>query len=149
MTDDSAIDRKPSRTRYIILSCILFATILNYVDRSTLGIVAPFMTKELTLNKVQMGEVFAAFSIAYTFALVPGGIIADVLGSRIAYGLSLIGWSFAAMTQGFANGYNMLFGSRVAIGVLESPAFPASARSVAMWFPMKERGFATSVYIMG
>ena len=140
---------KPTRIRYLILLLLLVATILNFVDRSALGIVAPTLSKDLGLTKLQMGELFAAFGVAYAVALAPGGILADVLGSRMAYAISLIGWSVATLTQGFANGYAMLFGSRLAVGALESPAFPSNARAVTMWFPTRERGFATSVYVMG
>jgi ACS family D-galactonate transporter-like MFS transporter len=140
---------KPTKVRYYILALILSATILNYVDRANLGIISPYLTKDLAIDKVQMGQIFAAFGLAYAFALVPGGILADVLGSRIAYTISLIGWSFATLTQGFAQGFTALFGSRLAVGTLESPAFPSNARAVTMWFPTKERGFATSVYITG
>lgn len=146
---DVATSVKPTRIRYYMLALILFATIINFVDRSSLGILAPFISKDLTLDKVQMGQIFAAFGLTYAFALVPGGIIADVLGSRIAYAFSLITWSLATMTQGLAGGFNMLFGSRLAIGALEAPAFPSNARAVTMWFPTGERGFATSVYVMG
>jgi ACS family D-galactonate transporter-like MFS transporter len=144
-----AASAKPTRIRYYILALLLVATILNYVDRTNLGVAAPFLSKELGLDKVQMGQIFAAFGLAYAFALVPGGIIADVLGSRIAYAFALVTWSLATLTQGFANGFHMLFGSRLAVGALESPAFPSNARAVTMWFPTKERGFATSVYITG
>jgi ACS family D-galactonate transporter-like MFS transporter len=140
---------KPSKIRYCILVLLLLATILNFVDRAALGIVSPFMTKELGLDKSQMGAIFAAFGMAYAIALVPGGIIADVFGSRLAYGVSMIGWSLATMSQGFAHGFKMLFGSLLSIGVLEAPAFPSNARAVSMWFPSKERGFATSVYVTG
>jgi ACS family D-galactonate transporter-like MFS transporter len=146
---DIATPRKATRIRYYMLGLILFATILNFVDRSCIGILAPFISKDLTLDKVQMGQIFAAFGLTYAFALIPGGIIADVLGSRIAYAFSLITWSLATMTQGLASGFNMLFGSRLAIGALEAPAFPSNARAVTMWFPTSERGFATSVYVMG
>ena len=128
---------------------LLVATILNYVDRSALGIVAPSLSKGLALDRMQMGELFAAFGVAYSFALVPGGVLTDILGSRLAYGLSLVGWSFATLTQGFATGYQMLLGSRLAIGAMEAPAFPSNARAVTLWFPSRERGFATSVYVMG
>ena len=111
---------KPSRVRYVVLSMLLVATILNYVDRSALGIVAPGLSKSLTLDKMQMGELFAAFGLAYSIALVPGGVLTDVLGSRVAYALSLVGWSFATLTQGFATGYQMLLGSRLAIGAMEA-----------------------------
>ena len=144
-----AVTAKRSKVRYVVLSMLLVATILNYVDRSALGIVAPGLSKDLALNKMQMGELFAAFGLAYSFALLPGGILADVLGSRLAYALSLVGWSFATLTQGLANGYHMLLGSRLAMGALEAPAFPSNARAVTLWFPTRERGFATSVYVMG
>ncbi|PZP35161.1 MAG: MFS transporter [Roseateles depolymerans] len=140
---------RPSRVRYGVLGLLLLATILNFVDRSALGIVAPSLSKELGLTKLQMGELFAAFGLAYAFALVPGGLLVDLLGSRLAYAISLVGWSLATLTQGFATGYQMLFGSRLAIGVLEAPAFPSNARAVTQWFPSRERGFATSVYVMG
>jgi ACS family D-galactonate transporter-like MFS transporter len=140
---------KRSRIRYVVLSMLLVATILNYVDRSALGIVAPGLSKGLGLDRMQMGELFAAFGLAYSIALVPGGVLTDVLGSRIAYALSLVGWSFATLTQGLASGYHMLLGSRLAIGALEAPAFPSNARAVTLWFPARERGFATSVYVMG
>jgi ACS family D-galactonate transporter-like MFS transporter len=144
-----AVTARRSKVRYVVLSMLLVATILNYVDRSALGIVAPGLSKDLGLNKMQMGELFAAFGLAYSFALLPGGILADVLGSRIAYALSLVGWSIATLTQGLANGYHMLLGSRLAMGALEAPAFPSNARAVTLWFPTRERGFATSVYVMG
>ncbi|WP_321901006.1 MFS transporter [Paraburkholderia tropica] len=140
---------KRTKVRYAVLSMLLIATILNYVDRSALGIVAPSLSKDLGLNKMQMGELFAAFGLAYSIALVPGGVLTDVLGSRLAYALSLVGWSFATLTQGFANGYHMLLGSRLAMGALETPAFPSNTRAVTLWFPVQERGFATSVYVMG
>ncbi|MBN3845605.1 MFS transporter [Paraburkholderia sp. Ac-20342] len=148
-SSDYVIAAKPSKVRYVVLAMLLVATTLNYVDRSALGIVAPGLSKSLSLDKMQMGELFAAFGLAYSFALLPGGLLADVLGSRLAYALSLVGWSFATLTQGLANGYHMLLGSRLTMGALEAPAFPSNARSVTLWFPAQERGFATSVYVMG
>ncbi|WP_353558129.1 MFS transporter [Paraburkholderia terrae] len=144
-----AATAKPSKVRYVVLSMLLVATILNYVDRSALGIVAPSLSKDLALDRMQMGELFAAFGLAYSFALLPGGILTDIVGSRLAYALSLVGWSCATLTQGLANSYHMLLGSRFAMGALEAPAFPSNARAVTLWFPTRERGFATSVYVMG
>jgi ACS family D-galactonate transporter-like MFS transporter len=147
--EPAAATLKPTRVRYFILALILAATILNSVDRANLGVILPFMGKDLAINKIQMGQIFAAIGLTYAVALVPGGIIADILGPRIAYALSLIGWSLATVTQGFAQGFAALFGSRLAVGALESPAFPSNARAVTLWFPTKERGLATSVYVTG
>ncbi|MET4292298.1 ACS family D-galactonate transporter-like MFS transporter [Bradyrhizobium sp. LB8.2] len=135
--------------RYTMLFFILLATLVNFVDRTNLGVAAPFLSKELNLDKAQMGQIFAAFGLTYAIALVPGGYIVDLFGSRITYAVALVAWSMATMVQGFANGLNMLIGSRLAIGALESPAFPANARAVTMWFPMRERGLATSIYVAG
>jgi ACS family D-galactonate transporter-like MFS transporter len=140
---------KRTRVRYVVLTMLLMATVLNYVDRSALGIVAPGLSKDLALDRMQMGELFAAFGLAYSIALLPGGMLTDILGSRVAYALSLVGWSFATLTQGLASGYQMLLGSRLTMGALEAPAFPSNARAVTLWFPAQERGFATSVYVMG
>lgn len=147
--DAHAGTARRSRVRYGVLSMLLVATILNYIDRSALGIVAPALSKDLALTRVQMGELFAVFGLAYSIALLPAGVLADMLGSRVAYALSLVGWSLATLTQGLAHGYHMLLGSRLAMGALEAPAFPSNARAVTMWFPVQERGFATSVYVMG
>ena len=140
---------KPTRARFFILFFLLVATIVNYIDRANLSIAMPFLSKELGFDKVQIGYLFGAWGLTYAFALVPGGYIADLFGSRISYAVALVSWSIATVFQGFANGYNALFGARLAVGLLESPAFPANARAVAMWFPMKERGLATSVYVTG
>lgn len=140
---------KPTHARYFIIAIILLATIISYIDRTNLGIVAPFLSKELVLDKAQVGQLFAAFGLTYAFALVPGGYIADMLGSRLSYAVALVLWSLATMSQGLVSSFAGLFGARLSLGVLESPAFPANARAVTMWFPMKERGLATSIYVTG
>jgi MFS transporter, ACS family, D-galactonate transporter len=142
-------DARPTRVRFVILAFILIATIINFTDRTNLGIVAPALSKELGLDKAQMGQIFAAFGLTYAFALIPGGYIADLLGSRLSYAIALVCWSIATMIQGLANSFNTLFAARLSIGLLESPAFPANARAVTMWFPTNERGLATSVYVTG
>jgi len=144
-----ASTERPTRARFFVIAVILLATIINFVDRTNLGIVAPFLAKDLQLDKAQLGQIFAAFGLTYAFALVPGGYIADMFGSRISYAIALVLWSCTTMAQGFAHSFNALFGARLAMGVLESPAFPANARAVTMWFPMQERGTATSIYVTG
>ncbi len=146
---EAARPTRATRARFLILFFVLIATVINYVDRTNLGIVAPLMSKEIGLDKAQMGQIFAAFGLTYAFALIPGGYIADLLGSRLSYAVALVTWSFATMFQGLATSFNAVFGARLAIGLLESPAFPANARAVTLWFPTKERGLATSVYITG
>jgi ACS family D-galactonate transporter-like MFS transporter len=141
--------RLPTRRRWFMLSLLLIATIINYVDRVNISIAAPFMAKDLGLDKVQMGLVFSAFAWTYAFALVPAGFIADRFGSRFTYGVSLISWSAVTVCQGLAGGFASLFGLRLAVGALEAPAFPANSRAVTVWFPARERGLASSIYVCG
>nr|WP_256737601.1 MFS transporter [Pseudomonas sp. dw_358] len=132
-----------------MLSLLLVATIINYVDRVNISIAAPFMAKDLGLDKIQMGLIFSAFAWTYAFALVPAGFIADRFGSRFTYGISLLSWSAVTVSQGLAGGFASLFGLRLAVGVMEAPAFPANTRAVAVWFPARERGMASSIYVCG
>ncbi|MFJ3483568.1 MFS transporter [Pseudomonas sp. NPDC090202] len=141
--------RPTSHRRWFMLSLLLIATIINYVDRVNISIAAPFMAKDLGLDKVQMGLIFSAFAWTYAFALVPAGFIADRFGSRLTYGASLISWSAVTVCQGLAGGFASLFGLRLAIGAMEAPAFPANSRAVTVWFPARERGMASSIYVCG
>lgn len=141
--------RPVSHRRWFMLSLLLIATIINYVDRVNISIAAPFMAKDLGLDKVQMGLIFSAFAWTYAFALVPAGFIADRFGSRLTYGASLISWSAVTVCQGLVGGFSSLFGLRLAIGALEAPAFPANSRAVTVWFPARERGMASSIYVCG
>jgi MFS transporter, ACS family, D-galactonate transporter len=147
---DAAIAQHlPTRRRWFMLSLLLIATIINYVDRVNISIAAPFMAKDLGLDKIEMGLIFSAFAWTYAFALVPAGFFADRFGSRFTYGLSLISWSAVTVSQGLVGGFSSLFGLRLAIGALEAPAFPANSRAVTVWFPARERGIASSIYVCG
>lgn len=138
-----------TRVRYGVLALVLAATIINYVDRVNISIAAPFMSKDLGIDKVQLGLIFSAFSWTYAFALLPGGYLVDRLGSRLMYGVSLITWSVATVLQGLASGFASLFAFRLGVGLMEAPAFPANSRAVTMWFPQRERGLATSIFLVG
>jgi len=142
-------ERLPTRRRWFMLSLLLIATIINYIDRVNISIAAPFMAKDLGLDKIEMGLIFSAFAWTYALALVPAGFIADRFGSRLTYGVSLISWSTATVLQGFATGFASLFGLRLAVGAMEAPAFPANSRAVTVWFPARERGMASSIYVCG
>ncbi|MEO6679411.1 MAG: MFS transporter [Pseudomonas sp.] len=141
--------RLPTRRRWFMLSLLLIATIINYIDRVNISIAAPFMAKDLGLDKIEMGLIFSAFAWTYALALVPAGFVADRFGSRFTYGVSLVSWSTVTVCQGFATGFASLFGLRLAVGAMEAPAFPANSRAVTVWFPARERGLASSIYVCG
>lgn len=141
--------QKPSRTRFAILALVFLNVVINYMDRTNISIAAPFISKDLQLTSVQMGLIFSAFGWTYAALQIPGGILADKLGPRIIYTISLIMWSGVTVLQGFAKGFATLFGLRLSVGVFEAPSYPTNNRIVTSWFPDKERATAIAVYTSG
>lgn len=140
---------KQTRARFGVLALITFATMLNYVDRSVMGVAQPTLVSELAISPEMMGLIFSAFSWTYAFAQVPGGLVLDRLGARLTYGLSLALWSLATMAHGLMSSVVGLFSARLALGLAEAPCFPANSRILSTWFPQMERARANSVYAVG
>lgn len=140
---------KPTRARFGVLVLITLATMLNYVDRSVMGVAQPAIAKELTITPEIMGLIFSAFSWTYALAQLPGGMLLDRLGSRLTYALSLGLWSMATMVHGLMSSVAGLFSARLALGLAEAPCFPANSRILSTWFPQTERARANGVYSVG
>jgi MFS transporter, ACS family, D-galactonate transporter len=140
---------KPTRTRLGILVLITLATMLNYLDRSVMGVAKPDLVNELHISPEVMGLIFSAFSWTYALAQIPGGLVLDKLGSRLTYALSLGLWSLATMMHGMMSSVAGLFGARLALGLAEAPCYPANSRILSTWFPQAERARANSVYAVG
>ena len=141
--------RVDSRTRFRILALISVGTMINYLDRTVLGVAAPQLTDELSLSPEVMGLVFSAFSWSYAASQIPGGWLLDRLGSKLTYFLSVTFWSVFTLLQGFAVGLKSLLTFRLGLGASEAPCFPVNSRIVGTWFPEKERARATAVYTVG
>jgi MFS transporter, ACS family, D-galactonate transporter len=140
---------KPTRVRLGVLALITFATLLNYVDRSVMGVAQPAIVSELRISPELMGLIFSAFSWTYALAQIPGGMVLDRLGSRLTYALSLALWSLATVLHAAMSGAAGLFGARLALGLAEAPCFPANSRILSTWFPQTERARANGVYSVG
>lgn len=141
---------KKSNIRYVMLVFMGLAMLVNFIDRATLSVAAPMMSKELGFNAADMGWAFSAFGWAYMLCQIPGGILLDKYGSRLVYGLAMIVWSVFTFLQGtvylFPSTFITLFILRFLMGMAEAPATPASSRLSVQWFPNNECGFATSIY---
>ncbi|NPT40697.1 MFS transporter [Paraburkholderia sp. 1N] len=138
-----------SKARYQILSLLAIGTMINYLDRTVLGIAAPQLTKELGINAALMGLLFSVFSWSYVASQIPGGLFLDRFGSRVTYFLSMTFWSLFTLAQGLVHGIGALFVFRLGLGVAEAPCFPTNSRVVATWFPQSERAMATGTYTVG
>ena len=138
-----------TRVRFFILGLLTIGTMINYLDRTVLGIAAPLLREDLAISAATMGIVFSAFSWTYAAMQIPGGIFLDRFGTKLTYFLSLTFWSIATLLHGIATNLASLLTFRFALGVSEAPCFPTNSRVVATWFPQQERAFATGVYTVG
>lgn len=114
-----------------------------------IGILAPTLQTEIGWNDIQYGYIVTAFTAAYAIGLLGIGRVIDVIGTKIGYALSLTGWSIAAIGHAVAR---TVFGfgfARFALGLFEAGNFPAAIKTVAEWFPKKERAFATGLFNAG
>ena len=146
---DTATTAPRSRRRIGILALLAVGTMINYLDRTVLGIAAPRLTAELGIDAAIMGIVFSAFAWTYALAQIPGGIFLDRFGNKVTYFLSLALWSLFTLFHGMAIGLKTLLLCRFGLGVSEAPCFPVNSRVVSTWFPQQERAKATAVYTVG
>lgn len=131
--------------QHITVVFLLLIGIVNYLDRSALSIANTSIQKDMMISPSQMGILLSAFSIAYAFAQLPMGMIIDRLGSKIALGASLLGWSVAQAAFGMVNSFAGFMGLRVLLGIGEAPMFPSAAKALSEWFDANERGTPTGV----
>jgi MFS transporter, ACS family, D-galactonate transporter len=141
--------RVRTHARFGILALISVGTMINYLDRTILGIAAPNLRAELGIDAAVMGFVFSAFSWTYAASQFPGGVFLDRFGAKLTYFLSVTFWSLFTVLQAFATGLYSLILYRFGLGVSEAPCFPANSRIVGTWFPQQERATATGVYTVG
>jgi ACS family D-galactonate transporter-like MFS transporter len=140
---------RSTRARLLILALLFVGTLINYLDRTVISVAALPMREELGLDAAVMGLVFSAFSWTYAAAQIPGGLLIDRIGVRLAYFLSVSLWSAFTLLQGFTTGLVSLLGYRLGLGVAEAPAYPCNSRVLNTWFPQSERARATGVYSVG
>jgi ACS family D-galactonate transporter-like MFS transporter len=132
-----------------ILALIAVGTMINYLDRTVLGIAAPFLSRDLGLTASQMGLVFSAFSWSYALLQIPGGIFLDRFGTRLTYFLAVVFWSVFTALMAAARSLPALIVTRIGVGIFEAPCFPANSRVLATWFPQHERARANGIYSFG
>jgi len=135
--------------RWRILSLLFFATTINYIDRQVIGILAPYISEELGWSEVDYGYIVTAFQVAYGIGLVTMGRLLDKIGTRIGYSLSITIWSIAAMAHALARSVFGFGLARFTLGIGEAANFPAAVKTVAEWFPKRERALATGWFNAG
>ena len=135
--------------RWVIAVLLLFVSVMNYVDRQTLSILARTIQTELGINDAGYAQVVLAFQLTYAVMYLLSGRILDAIGTRIGLFGFLVWWSLANMLTGLASGMMSLAFFRSLLGIGEPGGYTASAKAVAEWFPVREKGMAVGLYTMG
>ncbi|MEO8315128.1 MAG: MFS transporter [Pseudomonadota bacterium] len=155
MNTFNRLNESVGRYRWTICALVFFATTTNYIDRGVLGLLKPVLSGEgvfgadKAVQELNYSRVVLCFQLAYAIGMVLAGRTIDWLGTKSGYAYSLIGWSLAAIGHAFGH-HTWSFGFwRAALGFTEAGNFPAANKTIAEWFPKKERAFATGLYNSG
>ena len=146
---ETAAPAAPGRMRWAILALLFASTVLNYVDRQTLSILAPMVQKDLGMDDIGYAQVVQFFLIAYTIAYLLAGWLTDRLGTRLALALFVGWWSLANMATGLVRSAGALGGARAMLGLGEAGNYTAGPKAISEHFPPQERGFAFGTYTAG
>jgi MFS transporter, ACS family, aldohexuronate transporter len=149
VNSEEHLTARVGRFRWTIVALIFAATTINYIDRQVIGILAPTLQNEIGWSDSEYGYIVTAFTAAYALGLLLSGRVMDVIGTKIGYALALMGWSLAAIGHSFAKTAFGFGVARFALGIFEAGNFPAAIKTVAEWFPKKERALATGIFNAG
>ena len=151
----NSVNEAIGRHRWTICALVFAATTINYLDRNVLGLLKPVLSAagvfgaDKADQELNYSTVVICFQFAYALGMLAAGKIIDKIGTKSGYAWSLIGWSVAAIGHAFGH-HTWSFGFwRAALGVTEAGNFPAANKTIAEWFPKKERAFATGLYNSG
>ena len=131
------------------MALLFVATTINYVDRQVLGILAPTLQRELHWSETDYGDVVSWFSLAYAFGFLGAGRLLDRIGVKRGLAAAVVAWSLAAIGHAFARTAAGFSVARAMLGVGESAIFPGSIKTVAEWFPKRERALAAGLFNAG
>src|SRR5690242_4969742 len=136
--------------RWTICAFLFFATVIAYVDRGVIAYLEKFLEGIIPgLNSVKYGYILAAFQAAYAIGMVVAGGLTDKLGTRKAFAIAIGLWSVAAMLPGAAFSVITFGIAMFMLGLGEAANFPACIKTVAEWFPKRERALATGIFNSG
>ena len=139
----------PTRVRWWILTLLFVATTINYLDRIAFGILVPEIRKDMLVDDPTYGRLTLAFEMTYMIGFLIMGKFVQRYGTRIGYTVAVAWWSVAAVWHSIAKTPLELGFWRGMLGLGEAGNFPAAIRSVAEWFPKRDRAFATGIFNAG
>ena len=144
-----APSEKVGRYRWVVVSLLFAAMVINYVDRQTIGLLKADLSKEFGWNETHYADLVFYFQLAYAVAYLAWGKIMDKIGARWGFGIAFAIWQIAHIAHAAAAGFGGFVAARMGLGIGEAGGFPGGIKAVAEWFPKKERAFATGLFNAG
>ena len=144
-----AVQPATSRFRWVICGMLFLATVIAYVDRGILGFIEKDLEGKIGFTTVEYGYMTGAFQLAYAISFLAAGRLTDRLGIRKAFAIAIVLWSIAAMGPGVATSVLTFVIAMFVLGIGEAANFPACIKTVAEWFPKRERALATGLFNSG
>src|SRR6185436_8099795 len=148
-SEDLGQRRSVGKYRWVICALLFFATTINYIDRQILSLLKPILDEELHWTNEQFGQVNSAFQGAYAVSLLGFGWFIDRFGTKVGYAVSIAAWSVAAASHALVGSARGFMLARVGLGLGEGGNFPSAIKAVALWFPKRERAYATALFNSG
>ncbi|GAB3998241.1 MFS transporter [Spirosoma daeguense] len=135
--------------RWVIVVLLFLATTINYIDRQIIGLLKPILEVEFSWSETDFARIVMAFQAAYAVGLLLLGWFVDKVGTKVGYSLTIIFWSIAGMLHAVAKSAFGFGLARIGLGLGEAGNYPAAVKTVAEWFPKKERALATGLFNAG
>jgi ACS family hexuronate transporter-like MFS transporter len=149
MTQAEPLRTRVGKYRWTIVALLFGVTTVNYIDRQVIGILAPTLTRELHWSEADYAAIVSWWSVAYGVGLLFVGRLMDAIGVRRGFAVSILTWSLAAMSHALVRTVTGFSVARAFLGLGESGNFPGANRTLAEWFPKKERAFAFGIFNAG
>ena len=138
-----------NRRRWWIVWTLFFSTAINYINRQTLSVLAPLISKQFHLNHSELSNIFGAFQFAYAGTWLLGGIFLDIVGTRLGLTIAVLWWSLVSCATSFANSAFSFGALRFLLGIGEGFNWPGASKAVSEFFPKEERGTAVAIFDSG
>jgi len=135
--------------RWFIVVLLFTATTINYLDRQIIGLLKPILEVEFSWTETDFARIVIAFTAAYAVGLLAFGWFIDKVGTKIGYAVTIVWWSVAGMLHALARSAFGFGVARVGLGLGEAGNYPAAVKTVAEWFPQRERALATGLFNAG
>ncbi len=140
------MQKRVGNVRWGIALLLGLGVIINYFDRTNISVAGVSLSKEYHLSSLQFAFIASAYLYTYTLIQVPIGALLDRIGVKWMTRVGTIIWTVATFMTAIVSGYGLIIVARLLLGVAEAPVFPAASKATGYWFPMRERGLATSAF---